>query len=318
MKTPAHWQTKNPLSLLLAPLGCLYGLATALRLALNTPHKAAPKVICIGNLTAGGTGKTPVAVSIAELLQKRGKMPYFITRGYGGKLQNVIVDTANHSAAEVGDEPLLLARQAPVIVNKNRYQGALKAEQNGADFIVMDDGFQNPSLYKDLSLVVIDGGFGLGNEFCIPAGPLREFLPQGLHRANAFIIIGEDKYHIKAKLNSRKKPVFQGWIQPCAPTGERRNIIAFAGIGRPQKFYNSLRELGFNLLLTEDFPDHHFYTPEELNNLIVKARALNAEIYTTAKDFVKIPIALRPFFKVLEIEIRWEDPAALTEFLINK
>lgn len=315
MKTPTHWKNKNLISCALYPLGCLYGLATALRLKLHTPEKVTPKVICIGNLTAGGTGKTPTAVAVAELLQQRGHKPYFITRGYGGKLQNIIVDTDKHSAHEVGDEPLLLARQAPVVVNKNRYLAALKAEKNGADFIIMDDGFQNPSLYKDLSLIVIDGGFGFGNGFCIPAGPLREFLPQGLARASALAIIGEDRFNLARRYP--RKQVFYGRMEPVSPPDSRKNVVAFAGIGRPEKFYQSLKKLGFNLLLTYDFPDHHFYEEKELQQLITTAQSLNAELYTTAKDFVKIPAALQKNFKVLEIKIVWSEPEKLADFLIN-
>ncbi len=315
MKTPIHWKSKNLISLILYPLGCLYGLATALRLKLYTPEKVSSKVICIGNLTAGGTGKTPTAVAVAELLQQHGHKPYFITRGYGGTLQNVIVDAGRHTAREVGDEPLLLARQAPVVVNKNRYQAALKAEKNGADFIIMDDGFQNPLLYKDLSLIVVDGGFGFGNEFCIPAGPLREFLPQGLTRASALAIIGEDRFNLTRRYP--RKPVFRGKMVPVSPPDSRKNIVAFAGIGRPEKFYQSLKELGFNLLLTYDFPDHHFYEEKELLQLISTAQSLNAELYTTAKDFVKIPSVLQKNFKVLEIKIVWSEPEKLADFLIN-
>lgn len=315
MKTPAHWQNKNLLSLALYPLGCLYGLATAARLYFNPPEKVSAKVICIGNFTAGGTGKTPVAVSLAALLQQKGYSPQFITRGYGGKLQDVIVNPEIHSARDVGDEPLLLARQAPVVVNRQRHLAALKAEENGADFILMDDGFQNPSLYKDLSLIVIDGTCGLGNEFCIPAGPLREFLPWATRRASAIAIIGDDKFNLAARFP--QKPTFRGHIAPLPPKADKKDIIAFAGIGNPQKFYRSLKELGFNILQTTDFPDHHFYKPEELQQLINQAKNLNADIYTTAKDFVKIPAELKQNFNVLEISINWEDPEALCNFLIN-
>lgn len=315
MKTPAHWQNKNLLSLALYPLGCLYGLATAARLYFNPPEKVSAKVICIGNFTAGGTGKTPTAVSLAALLQQKGYNPQFITRGYGGKLQNVIVTPKIHSARDVGDEPLLLARQAPVIVNRQRHLAALKAEQNGADFILMDDGFQNPSLYKDLSLIVIDGTNGLGNEFCIPAGPLREFLPLAARRASAIAIIGEDKFNLASRFP--KKPIFRGHITPLPPKTDKKDIIAFAGIGNPQKFYYSLKDLGFNILQTTDFPDHHFYKTEELLQLISQAQNMNTDIYTTAKDFVKIPVELRPHFKVLEISITWDDAESLCNFLIN-
>ncbi len=315
MKTPTHWKSINILSLVLWPLGCLYGLATALRLWLKTPHKVEAKVICVGNLTAGGTGKTPVAVSLAKLLQQNGQNPYFVSRGYGGRLKGLQVIPGHHSAADVGDEPLLLARQAPVIINPDRYAGALLAEQDGADYIIMDDGFQNPSLYKDISFIVIDGNVGLGNGFCIPAGPLREFKNAGLHRATAIILIGQDKFNLADTFG--KVPVFKGTIKPVSPSPLTYDIVAFAGIGRPSKFYQSLTECGFKIVASKDFPDHHFYTETELEELLELGKQHKAPVYTTAKDFVKIPGRLQSKFKVLEIAIEWENPAELTNFLLR-
>lgn len=315
MRTPKHWKNLNLLSFLLSPFGLLYGLATACRIYMTKPQKCEAKVICIGNLTAGGTGKTPVAVAIARLLQNHGHHPSFISRGYGGQLQDIEVDTNRHRAAEVGDEPLLLARQAPVIVNRRRTEAAVKACSLGADFIIMDDGFQNPYLYKDISFIVIDGQFGFGNRLCIPAGPMREFLADGLKRASAAIIIGEDKYQIASQLGDL--PVFKASICPETPADISKPIIAFAGIGRPEKFYQSLQKCGFKLLQTFDFPDHHFYTREELLKLKAAAQEQKAVLYTTAKDFVKIPVDLQQGIEVLEISIEWENPSKLTQFLLG-
>lgn len=314
MKTPTYWKNKNIISLLLWPFGCLYGLATATRLLLKTPHKVDAKVICVGNLTAGGTGKTPVSISLANILQQNGQNPYFVSRGYGGKLKGLQVMPDIHNAADVGDEPLLLARQAPVIINPDRYAGALMAEQEGANYIIMDDGFQNPSLYKDISFVVIDGNIGLGNGFCIPAGPLREFKDLGLHRASAIMLIGEDTHDLAASFG--KLPVFKGRIKPVSPSPLTYDIVAFAGIGRPEKFYQSLSGCGFNIVETRDFPDHHFYTEDELNQLIALGKQHKAPVYTTAKDFVKIPPHLQSKFKVLEIAIEWENPSELANFIL--
>lgn len=313
MLTPSHWKSINLLSVILSPLGWIYGLATLIRQC-HTPQKVKAKVICVGNLTAGGTGKTPVAVSIAQLLQQQHKNPFFITRGYGGKLQDIKVSPQQHQASDVGDEPLLLARQANVIVNKDRVCAAQKAISDGADILIMDDGFQNPGLYKDKSFLVIDGQFGFGNELCIPAGPLREFLHLGIKRADALIILGKDCHNISRRFSHL--PIFYGTVTPIKPTISNPNIIAFAGIGRPEKFYNSLKECGFNLLKTIDFPDHHFYQKEELQTLIAEAHKLNALLYTTAKDFVKIPPALQKNFQVLEITISWQNPQELTDFLL--
>ena len=210
MKTPKHWQTKNIIAYLLFLPSCLYALATWLRIKFVSPKKVKVPVICIGNLTAGGSGKTPVSVSIANILKKNGKKPHFVSRGYGGNLSDVNVDINVHSPFEVGDEPLLLVKEAPVIVNHKRYEGAQKAINNGADIIIMDDGFQNPSLYKDKSFLVIDGNVGLGNKFPIPAGPMREFLSLGKKRAQAVILLGEDKTGIIKEFDNL--PVFYGDI----------------------------------------------------------------------------------------------------------
>lgn len=316
MKTPSFWQHKNFISTLLLPLGCVYNFMTQRRINHGKPNIVSRPVICIGNITAGGTGKTPVAISIAKLLQEENKNPFFVSRGYGGKLINILVDSNSHTALEVGDEPLLLSKQAPVIINPNRYEGALKALKSGAEIIIMDDGFQNPGLSKDLSFLVFDGGFGLGNERIVPSGPLRESLSSGLKRAQGIIIIGEDKHNIEARIENL--PVFKGSIHPLKPHTTRNEVIAFAGIGRPEKFYNSLRETGYNVLETIDFPDHHQYKESELKNIINKAQKIGADIFTTSKDYVKIPTLLQPHFKILEIEIKWENPEKLTQFILDR
>ena len=179
----------------------------------------------------------------------------------------------------------------------------------------MDDGFQNPTLKKDLSFLVFDGGVGIGNGYPLPAGPLRECWKSGLKRADAAIIIGEDKCGLHNLLGDM--PIFEGKMSPL-PLNTDKNVIAFAGIGRPEKFYNSLREIGANVVQTFDFPDHHYYTTKELENLIALAKKSGADLVTTAKDFVKIPGGLKPYFKVLEIEIKWKDENALREFVKKK
>jgi len=315
VKTPTHWKSINLLSLILYPFGLLYGFATALRLIFKKPLRVEAKVICVGNLTAGGTGKTPVSVSLAKLLQQNGKKPFFVSRGYGGRLKGIQVSPQKHSAVDVGDEPLILARQAPVIINPNRYQGALMAAMEGADYIIMDDGYQNPSLYKDCSLLVIDGSVGFGNGFCIPAGPMREFKNLGLKRANAVVIIGQDKYNLAKDFTDI--PVFKGKIKAVSPSPLTYDVVAFAGIGRPSKFYDSLKECGFNVVATQDFPDHHFYTEAELQQLLDLGKKHKSPVYTTSKDFVKIPPHLQSKFKVLEICIEWENPLELANFLLH-
>lgn len=315
MKTPTYWKDKNIVSDFLSPLGRLYNLATRMRIKHKRPRKAPCPVICVGNLTAGGTGKTPVAIALSKLLSEAGYHPYFVSRGYGGTLHNIVVDNQKHTAAQTGDEPLLLSRYAPVVVNPDRFQGAMTACSYGADLIIMDDGFQNPGLFKDLSFLVFDGSFGIGNGRCIPAGPLREDFGAGLKRADAAIIIGSDLCNLESRLNI---PTFAAEIRPIKAHRGTPHIIAFAGIGRPEKFYQSLRSLNFNLLHTYDFPDHHIYTEDDLQTLIRSAERLQAEIYTTTKDFVKIPPQLQSKFKVLDIEILWQDPQALQQFILSK
>lgn len=312
MKTPEFWNKQNFLSNLLQPLGTIYAAATAWRLKSHTPYKSEYPVICIGNLTAGGTGKTPVSLSIADLLHRMGKNPYFITRGYGGSLHNVVVNRQIHTPQQVGDEPLLLAEVAPTVVNPDRAAAAKLAAANGADCLVMDDGFQNPTLHKDLSFLVFDGNYGIGNGRVIPAGPLREPFDKGVKRAQAVIILGADKH---AVAEQTALPVFYGEIKEEKPETTNLNIAAFCGIGHPEKFYDSLKKCGFNIVKTFNYPDHYFYTRAELSSLIDFAQKNNLDIYTTSKDFVKIPLSLRPHFKVLKIKICWNDEDALQKFL---
>ena len=316
MKTPKYWQSNSFISKILAPFGWVYGALTQARLKIIKPKKVEIPVICVGNITAGGTGKTPVSISIAKLLGIEMYHPYFVTRGYGGQLQNVIVNNKKHTASEVGDEPLLLSQQAPVVVNANRYAGAELAIKNGADVIVMDDGFQNPTLHKNLSFLVFDGTYGIGNGKIIPAGPLRETFCNGVKRADALVILGKDKHNLAEKSGL---PVFYAHTEAVQTSNiENPNVVAFAGIGHPQKFYHTLCQQGFNVVETIDFPDHHFYTREELEKILEKAKALKAEVYTTSKDYVKIPHLLQKEIKVLEIAIVWDNPEQLTEFIRKK
>ena len=316
MKTPNHWKNKNFISTILRPLGSVYATATALRLKMKKTQKVDVPVICVGNLTAGGTGKTPVAIALAQMLHDLGKNPFFVSRGYGGTLSGVIVDSRVHSAHEVGDEPLLLSREAPVSINADRFSAAGKAVENGAEVIIMDDGFQNPTLHKDVSFLVFDGGFGIGNGCPLPAGPLRESFKAGLQRADAAIIIGEDVTGLREKLGDM--PVFEGTTVELPLPEISMPVIAFAGIGRPEKFYNSLRQAGVNVVKTFDFPDHHAYSEQELRDLIDMAWKEDCELFTTAKDFVKIPDELRHHFKVLEIAIEWKDKENLFRFLQDR
>ncbi|MBV9523374.1 MAG: tetraacyldisaccharide 4'-kinase, partial [Alphaproteobacteria bacterium] len=253
---------------------------------------------------------------LAALLTSMSRRPHILTRGYGGALAGPVrVDTTRHGAVAVGDEALLLARAAPVWVARDRRAGARAAIADGADLILLDDGFQNPSIAKDLSLLVIDGTYGFGNRRLIPAGPLREPLGAGLARADAAIIIGADTAGNAARL-AGALPLFHARLAAQGADDLRgRAVVAFAGIGRPAKFYATVADLGARILARQDFPDHHPYQEAELQRLLAMARGAGAVAVTTAKDWVRIPPACRADIRAVEVTIEWSEKAALIELL---
>ncbi|MBQ8870187.1 MAG: tetraacyldisaccharide 4'-kinase [Alphaproteobacteria bacterium] len=315
MKTPTFWNKKNILYYILLPLGWLYFFATTLRIKFKKPYKSCLPVICIGNLTAGGTGKTPVSIAIAQMLKKHGKNPFFISRGYGGKLKGVVANRKIHTPYDVGDEPLLLSEIAPVCIHFDRAKASIQAFDSGADMLIMDDGFQNPSLHKDISFLVFNGKFGIGNGGVIPSGPLRETFTSGIKRADALIVIGDDKTNLAKKTDL---PVFFADITEDTPKITNTKVYAFAGIGYPEKLYQSLKNLGLSVVKTKDFPDHHFYSRNEIQSIIDEAKKENLTIFTTSKDYVKIPADLQEHINVLNIKIKWRDESVLETFLKNK
>ena len=315
MKTPKYWKTTNPISTLLSPLGAVYGLVTAMRLKFNKGYKAHIPVICVGNILAGGVGKTPISIALAKLLINNGKNPFFISRGYGGSLSGVLVDLKQHTARDVGDEPLMLAHIAPTVVCSDRAKAAKIAEESGADVLIMDDGFQNPTLRKDISFLVFNGETGIGNGKILPAGPLRESLKSGLKRADAVILIGKDNTNLTQNIN---KPCFEVEIKEEKPQNITQKVLAFAGIGYPMKFYNSLMKCGLTIAKKYDFEDHHFYKIPELKRLIREADEADLALFTTMKDFVKIPTDLRPHFNVLNINAEFKNKKALLDFISSK
>jgi len=318
VRAPAFWSESGLLPGLLAPAAALYSLGAALRQATVRPQRASVPVVCVGNAVAGGAGKTPVALSIAALLQRLGHKPGFLTRGYGGRLKGpVAVKPDQHNARDVGDEPLLLARAAQTVVAADRPAGAVLAARLGADVIVMDDGLQNPSLEKDLSFLVIDGGFGFGNGRVIPAGPLREPLDRSFARADAAVIIGPDRTGVRPTLPG-DLTVLEARLAPIADEAlSRRRVLAFAGIGRPEKFFETLRAMQCDLVAVHSFPDHHRYDPDEIMHLVEAAARQEAVPVTTEKDFVRLPQEARPMVRVLKITTEWRDGATL-EALIGR
>jgi tetraacyldisaccharide 4'-kinase len=316
MRAPDFWTRTDLVSrlvgALLTPVGWLYGATVAYRASHSHPYQAACKVLCVGNLTAGGTGKTPIAMAIAKALIARGAKPVFLTRGYGGKVRGPAFVTADDRATHVGDEPLLLATVAPVIVSADRAAGAKLAEENGFDVIVMDDGLQNFSLAKDLSVVVVDAGDGFGNNRILPAGPLREPVAQGLRRTQAVILNGEGPVPNLRKFAGpvlRTKPVQVG------PPLRGRRVVAFAGIGRPSKFFEALRVQGADVVEERAYGDHHVYTQAEMARMKARARAEDAALVTTEKDYVRLTPAERDGIVPLPVEAVFEDSASLNALL---
>ena len=303
MKTPKFWNENNFISLMLYPLSLVYGAVTQLRIKKKYKYKSRAKVICIGNITAGGVGKTPVAMAFAEKYIREGKRVVFVTRGYKGKLKNIVVDLEKHSAIETGDEARLLANVAPVVIAPRRNEGAIMAESLGADIIIMDDGFQNPDLYKDECWLVFDGEIGIGNEMIIPSGPLRETLENGEKRANGIIIMGEDKTGLAKRT---KLDVYIGKLQAEDIDIKNKKVFAFAGIGRPQKFYNTLADLGYDVVVKKDFEDHHNYSDNELKEMIEDAKERGLSLVTTQKDYVKIPNQYRVDICCLKVKAKLE------------
>jgi len=321
MKAPSFWNhgQNSLLSTLLSPIAGLYGAQTTKRAQQPPRFKADIPVICIGNLTMGGAGKTPSAIAICEYLKQAGKKPIFLSRGYGGCLKGPVMVDA-HRADEVGDEPLLLKQHAPVCVSHDRAAGAKACMAQGCDVILMDDGYQNPHLHKDLSFLVVDGGFGHGNERVFPAGPLRETLENGLKRCDAILFIGDDHTDTKKRLKqiAPDLPLLCCTITPEArPDLKGKDGIAFAGIGRPEKFFATLEEMGVKLKACHSFADHHPYSMDDLSKLEAQAKDLNAQLITTQKDKVRLPETMQRHIDVIKITLAFEEADMLHGLLHN-
>ena len=301
MIAPKFWNNRGVVSTILLPFSWVYGAIVQFRLR-KSGYKSKAKVICVGNVTAGGVGKTPVCMALAEKYISEGKKVCFVTRGYKGKLKNIVVDLDKHSAIETGDEARLLANVATTIISPDRAHGARVAEELGMDVIIMDDGFQNPSLCKDECVIVFDGKVGIGNGRVLPAGPLRETLKNGEKRATCAIIMGEDKTGLAEKISI---PCYFGKVVPEHLDIEGAKVLAFAGIGRPSKFYDTLCELGYDVVETRDFADHYSYTKADIDELKEKAKARGLLLITTEKDFVKLDEEMKKDIHCLKIKAFW-------------
>lgn len=319
MGTPHFWDVPNSLlSQVLKPLGSLYAFGTAYRFRQTKPYQVSVPVICVGNLSVGGTGKTPVCLAIAKQLYHLKKSFFFLNHGYKAHLKNVQVDLERHSAYDVGDEAILLAFYAPTIVDHHRARGAQLAVKKGAKCILMDDGFQNPSLIKTLSFVVVDGKKGFGNECVIPAGPLREPILKGLSRADAVVIVGDDEWGVQFFLQRHKidLPVLTGRFEAnmkSLAAFKGKKVMAFAGIGQPEKFFQTLSKNGIEVVKTESYPDHYFYTRFDIERLMKKADGL--PLVTTTKDAVKIPKDLLKKIGIADGDFVFDQPKEIQELL---
>jgi tetraacyldisaccharide 4'-kinase len=313
---------------LLSPLAAAYGAVAARRMA--RPGRAAGiPVVCLGNLTLGGAGKTPSAMAVARMLDAAGRRPFLLSRGYGGRMRGPLrVDAAVHRAADVGDEPLLLARVAPTIVARDRAAGAQAARDAGARSIVMDDGFQNPAVAKDLSIVVVDAVRGIGNGLVFPAGPLRAPLDDQLAHAHALLVIGTGSGGIRvvAAARGRGLPVFHGRLEPdgaaLAPLRGRK-VLAFAGIGDPDKFFATLAAAGIQVAARQVFPDHHRFRIDEAREIIARAERELLVPVTTEKDLVRLSGAdelapLAGVVRVLPVALVVDEQVAFRDLLLAR
>ena len=321
MRAPDFWY-KPELRLCaaaLSPFGALYEVGGRFRFAITRPYVAPVPVICVGNATAGGTGKTPFAITLAHGLSAIGYAPHIVTRGYGGILKGPTrVDPHHHTARQVGDEPLLLAAVAPVWIAKDRRAGVEEAIRAGADIIVMDDGLQNPSVAKTVSLVLIDGEQGVGNGRVMPAGPLRETLKSCLERADALVIMGKASERTRGQIENWKGPLFQASLEPDRSAPLAGPYIAFAGIARPEKFFATLDRLGVRLVERMAFADHHNFSLSEIERLMDRARSRGAKLITTAKDAVRLLPRQRAEIEVLPVVAVIAARETFGRFLIDR
>lgn len=308
LSAPLFWRHDGTLPRLLSPLAAVTAALTARRVA-RPGWRAPVPVICSGNVTVGGAGKTTVALDLGQRLRARGRAVHFLSRGYGGSERGPHRVAATDTAAEVGDEALLLAAVAPTWIGGDRAASARAAIAAGAEILVLDDGLQNPTLEKDLSLLVVDGATGFGNGRVLPAGPLREPLAACAARCQAAVLIGPDLALPLATLRAHLVP------SPEIAALAGRRVLAFAGLAIPGKFFGMLATSGVDLAETRPFPDHHAYVQDELRRLVQDAARLDALLVTTPKDAVRLPAAWRPNVRVVGVTLAWEDPTALEALL---
>lgn len=329
MREPAFWhRPQSAQAHLLRPLAALYGAVAGLRL-LRKGFDAGVPVFCVGNYHLGGAGKTPAVLALADILRDLGETPIVLSRGYGGRRRGpLMVDPTRHGAVDVGDEPLMLAIHVPVVVARERIDGVALARSQRASVILMDDGFQNPALVKDAALIVIDSERGIGNGCVFPAGPLRAPLAPQLARTTALIVIGKGTAanDVAATVGASGKPVLAARLQPDAAAVERlkgRRVLAFAGIGDPERFFRTLRASGIEVVQQEAFADHHLFSAREIEALVASAKRDGLTLVTTEKDLARLRgdaelSALARDIAPFPVTLQFDDMARLKKFLSDE
>ena len=310
MNAPRFWYSRSSIlpRIALFPASIAYRFGGWLRRCLARPYRAKACVLCVGNVTMGGAGKTPVVIALAQAAARLGIRVAAVSRGYGGALAGPVrVDPAHHGAADVGDEPLLIAAHVPTWISKNRAHGVRAADDDGVDLILLDDGFQNPTVVKDFSILVFDGPTGLGNGAVFPAGPLREPLESALDRTDIGVVIGKDSWDLGAG-RLKSLTVHSADLAPVqtAADHDAGRYFAFAGIGIPEKFFATLERLNLNLVERRGYPDHHQYTDRDMNEILDAAARLGAQAITTRKDVVRIPSRFADSIDVLDVDLVFE------------
>jgi tetraacyldisaccharide 4'-kinase len=321
MKAPDFWKTNNWKATAMSPLSALFKLGTKIRESNATPKNAGKPVICVGNLVAGGTGKTPVSLALADIFLAQKKTVHFLCKGYKGKItEPTRVDVTKHTAADVGDEALLLSDKCPTWVAKDRAAGA-EAAAKGADIVIMDDGLQNPHIEKAFNIIVVDGEYGFGNTKVIPAGPMRETVENGLKKADLVILLGNDAYNVEMLIRlCSSVPIIRATLAlaPLDKILQKQQMVAFAGIGRPEKFFNNLKAEGCNVIMEMPFPDHHAFTETDVTKLTRIAKLKECKLVTTTKDYVRLTGDFKQKVTPLPVAIAWSSVTELRALLRTK